>query len=171
MALIIGALILHGIAPGPMVVTKQPDLFWGVIASMFFGNLMLVIINMPLIGIWVRLLNVPYRMLYLIILVISSIGVYTVNNSAFDILLTIGIGFVGYLLRKFGAEPAPLLMGFVLGGPMEENLRRSLIISHGDYMVFLERPISLAFLIASFGLLLSVALPFIKSRRETIFTE
>jgi putative tricarboxylic transport membrane protein len=171
MALIIGALILHGIAPGPMVVTKQPDLFWGVIASMFFGNLMLVIINMPLIGIWVRLLNVPYRMLYLIILVISSIGVYTVNNSAFDVLLTIGIGFLGYLLRKFGAEPAPLLMGFVLGGPMEENLRRSLIISHGDYMVFLQRPISLIFLIAAFGLLLSVAVPFIKKRRQTIFTE
>jgi putative tricarboxylic transport membrane protein len=171
MALIIGALILHGIAPGPMVVTKQPDLFWGVIASMFFGNLMLVIINMPLIGIWVRLLNVPYRMLYLIILIISSIGVYTVNNSAFDVLLTIGIGFLGYLLRKFGAEPAPLLMGFVLGGPMEENLRRSLIISHGDYMVFLQRPISLAFLIASVVLLISVAIPFIKSRREKVFVE
>ena len=171
MALIIGALILNGIAPGPMVVTKQPDLFWGVIASMFFGNLMLVIINMPLIGLWVRLLNVPYRMLYLIILVISSIGVYTVNNSAFDILLMIGIGFFGYLLRKFGAEPAPLLMGFVLGGPMEENLRRSLIISHGDYMVFLERPISLAFLLASLALLVSVAVPFIKSRRETVFVE
>jgi putative tricarboxylic transport membrane protein len=171
MALIIGALILHGVAPGPMVVTKQPDLFWGLIASMFFGNIMLVIINMPLIGLWVRLLNVPYRMLFLIILVISSIGVYSVNNSAFDILLTVGVGFLGYLLRKLGAEPAPLLMGFVLGGPMEENLRRSLIISRGDYMVFLERPISCGFLLVAMVLLASVALPFIKKRRATVFEE
>jgi putative tricarboxylic transport membrane protein len=171
MALIIGALILHGVAPGPMVVTKQPDLFWGVIASMFFGNIMLVIINMPLIGLWVRLLNVPYRMLFLIILVISSIGVYSVNNSAFDIFLTVGVGFLGYLLRKLGAEPAPLLMGFVLGGPMEENLRRSLIISRGDYMVFVERPISCGFLLVAVVLLASVALPFINKRRAKVFEE
>lgn len=171
MALIIGALILHGVTPGPMVMIKQPDLFWGVIASMFFGNLMLVIINLPMVGLWVRLLNVPYRLLFLIILVVSAIGVYSVNNSAFDIYMTIGIGLLGYLLRKFGAEPAPLLMGFVLGGPMEENLRRSLIVSHGDYAVFFTRPISLAFLLGAAALMISVALPFIQSRRNEVFEE
>lgn len=171
MALMIGALTLHGIAPGPMVITKQPDLFWGLIASMFFGNMMLVVINLPMIGLWVRLLKIPYRMLFLIILVISAIGVYSVNNSAFDVYLTLGFGLLGYILRKLDAEPAPLLMGFVLGQPMEENIRRSLIISKGDFMVFLERPISLVLLLVSAALLVSVAMPYIRQRRTEVFRE
>ncbi|MDB5508083.1 MAG: putative tricarboxylic transport rane protein [Hyphomicrobiales bacterium] len=171
MALMIGALTLHGIAPGPMVLTRQPDLFWGLIASMFIGNLMLVVINLPMIGLWVKLLNIPYRMLFLVILVISGIGVYSVNNSVFDVYLTLAFGLLGYILRKLDAEPAPLLMGFVLGPPMEENIRRSLIISQGDFMVFLQRPISLTLLLAAAALLISVALPFIRKRRVEVFKD
>ncbi|MGQ7793152.1 tripartite tricarboxylate transporter permease [Faunimonas sp. B44] len=171
MALMVGALILHGITPGPTVLTRQPDLFWGLIASMFVGNVMLVIINLPMIGLWVRLLLVPYRLLFLLILVISAIGIYSVSNSPFDLYLTIGFGILGYLLRKLDAEPAPLLMGFVLGPMLEENFRRSLIISRGDMMVFLERPISLALLVLSVALLISVAMPAIRRRREEVFQE
>ncbi|MYZ49118.1 tripartite tricarboxylate transporter permease [Propylenella binzhouense] len=171
MALMVGALILHGITPGPTVITRQPDLFWGLIASMFVGNVMLIIINLPMIGIWVRLLLVPYRLLFLLILVISSIGIYSVNNSPFDLYLTIGFGILGYLLRKLDAEPAPLLMGFVLGPMMEENFRRSLIISRGDPLVFLQRPISLVLLVMSLALLITVAMPAIRRRREEVFQE
>jgi putative tricarboxylic transport membrane protein len=171
MALMVGALTLHGIAPGPNVITRQPDLFWGLVASMFIGNVMLVIINLPMIGLWVRLLRLPYRFLFLLIVIISSIGVYSVSNSVFDIYLMIGFGLLGYLLRKLDAEPAPMLMGFVLGPMIEENFRRSMITGRGDPMVFLERPISLAFLLLSLALLISVALPFIRKRREEIFQD
>ncbi|MFG1357571.1 tripartite tricarboxylate transporter permease [Xanthobacter tagetidis DSM 11602] len=171
MALMVGALTLHGIAPGPNVITRQPDLFWGLVASMFVGNLMLIIINLPMIGLWVRLLRLPYRFLFLLIVVVSAIGVYSVNNSVFDIYLMIGFGLLGYLLRKLDAEPAPMLMGFVLGPMLEENFRRSMITGRGDPMVFLERPISLAFLLLSVALLISVALPFIRKRREEIFQD
>jgi putative tricarboxylic transport membrane protein len=171
MALMIGALTLHGIAPGPMVISRQPDLFWGLIASMFIGNLMLVIINLPMIGIWVKLLAVPYRLLYLIILVICAIGVYSVNNSSFDIYMTVGFTLLGYILRKLNAEPAPLLMGFVLGPMLEENFRRSLITAHGNAMVFFERPISLVLLIMSVALLLSIAVPSIVRWRGEVFKE
>ncbi len=171
MALMVGALTLHGIAPGPMIISRQPDLFWGLIASMFLGNAMLVIINLPMIGIWVRLLAVPYRILYLIIAVICAIGVYSVNNSAFDVYMTIGFTLLGYVLRKLDAEPAPLLMGFVLGPMVEENFRRSLITSHGDPMVFLQRPISLALLLISAGLLISIVVPQVRKRRVEVFQE
>lgn len=169
MALMIGALTLYGIAPGPMVITRQPDLFWGLIASMFIGNIMLIIINMPMIGIWVKLLSIPYRVLFLVILIISSIGIYSVNNSPFDIYLAIAFGLLGYLLRKLDCEPAPLLMGFVLGPMLEENFRRSMILSRGDPLVFFERPISLTLLLLSVILLVLVALPSLQRRREEVF--
>jgi len=171
MALLVGALTLHGIAPGPTIISRQPDLFWGLIASMFIGNAMLVIINLPMIGLWVRLLNVPYRILYLVIAVICAIGVYSVNNSSFDVYMTIGFTALGYILRKLDAEPAPLLMGFVLGPMVEENFRRSLITSHGDPMVFLQRPISLALLLLSAALLISIVMPSISKRRQEVFQE
>ena len=171
MALLVGALTLHGIAPGPLIISRQPDLFWGLIASMFIGNVMLVIINLPMIGIWVRLLNVPYRILYLVILVVCAIGVYSVNNSSFDVYLTIGFTALGYILRKLDAEPAPLLMGFVLGPMVEENFRRSLITAHGDPMVFLQRPISLVLLLLSAALLISMVTPTIGKRRQEVFQE
>lgn len=171
MALLVGALTLHGIAPGPTIISRQPDLFWGLIASMFIGNAMLVIINLPLIGLWVRLLNVPYRILYLVIAVVCAIGVYSVNNSSFDIYMTVGFTALGYILRKLDAEPAPLLMGFVLGPMVEENFRRSLITSHGDPMVFLQRPISLVLLLLSAALLISIVMPSISRRRQEVFQE
>lgn len=171
MALMIGALTLHGIAPGPNVIMRQPDLFWGLIVSMFVGNVMLIIINLPMIGLWVRLLRIPYRLLFLFIIVISAIGVYSVNNSPFDIYLMIGFGLLGYLLRKFNAEPAPMLMGFVLGPMLEENFRRSMLTSRGDLMIFLERPISLGLLVISALLLVSIALPSIRAGREDVFQE
>jgi putative tricarboxylic transport membrane protein len=171
MALMVGALTLHGIAPGPMMISRQPDLFWGLIASMFLGNAMLVIINLPMIGIWVRLLAVPYSILYLVIVVICAIGVYSVSNSSFDVYMTVGFTLLGYVLRKLGAEPAPLLMGFVLGPMVEENFRRSLITSHGDVTVFLQRPISLALLLVSAVLLISMVMPAIRRRRVEVFQE
>lgn len=171
MALMVGALTLHGIAPGPMIISRQPELFWGLIASMFIGNAMLVIINLPLIGIWVRLLAVPYRVLFLVICVICAIGVYSVNNSSFDVYLTVGFTLLGYVLRKLQAEPAPLLMGFVLGPQVEENFRRSLISSHGNPAVFLERPISCVLLLASVVLMVSMILPAVARRRQEVFQE
>lgn len=171
MALMIGALTLHGIAPGPMVISRQPDLFWGLVASMFIGNVMLIIINLPMIGIWVRLLAVPYRLLFLIILVICAIGVFSVNNSSFDIYMTVGFTLLGYILRKLNAEAAPLLMGFVLGPMLEENFRRSLITAHGHATIFLERPISLFLLVLSALLLISIAAPSIVRWRGEVFKE
>jgi putative tricarboxylic transport membrane protein len=171
MALMIGALTLHGIAPGPMVISRQPDLFWGLIASMFIGNLMLVFINLPMIGLWIKLLQVPYRTLFLLILVISAIGIYSVNNSVFDVYLTAGFGLLGYVLRKLDCEPAPLLMGFVLGPSLEENFRRALIVADGNFGVFVQRPISLVLLAIAALLLLSVAMPYVRRRRVEVFQE
>src|SRR5690606_11760460 len=171
MALMIGALTLHGIAPGPNVIVRQPDLFWGLIVSMFVGNVVLVIINLPRIGLWVKLLQIPYRLLFLFIVVISAIGVYSVNTSPFDIYLMIGFGLLGYLLRKFNAEPAPMLMGFVLGPMLEENFRRAMLTSRGDLMIFVERPISLGLLIISVLLIISIALPSVRAGREDVFQE
>jgi putative tricarboxylic transport membrane protein len=171
MALMIGALTIHGIQPGPQVMTERPTLFWGMVASMWIGNLLLVIINLPLIGIWVQLLRVPYRLLYLAILLFSAIGVYTVNNSTFEVLLTALFGVLGYIFIRLEMEPAPMLLGFVLGPLMEENLRRAMRISGGDPMIFVERPISLGLLIAAFILLILVALPMIRAKREEAFQE
>lgn len=153
MALILGALIVHGIAPGPQVMTQRPDLFWGLIASMWLGNAMLLVLNLPLVGLWVRLLSVPYRFLFPAILAFMAIGVYSINNSSLDVALTIAFGLVGYVFIKLKCEPAPLILAFVLGPLMEENLRRALLISHGDPSVFLTEPISAAFLAAAAVLL------------------
>ena len=171
MALMIGALTIHGIQPGPQVMTERPSLFWGMVASMWLGNLMLVVINLPLIGIWVQLLKVPYRVLYLAILLFCAIGVYTLNNSAFEVMLTAGFGVLGYVLLRLECEPAPMLLGFILGPLMEENLRRAMRISGGDPMIFVNRPISLGLLIAAAFLLLLVALPAIRGKRDEVFQE
>jgi TctA family transporter len=164
-------MMIHGIQPGPQVMTKQPDLFWGLIASMWIGNLMLIVINLPLIGIWVRLLSVPYRLLFPAILLFCCIGVYSLNNSAFEVGLTALFGLIGYFFLKTGCEGAPLLLGFVLGPMMEENLRRALLLAHGDATVFLTRPISATLLGLSALLLLAVVLPAVKSTREKAFQE
>jgi TctA family transporter len=171
MALMMGAMIIQGIQPGAAVMSARPELFWGMVASMWIGNLMLLVINLPLIGMWVQLLRVPYRFLYLAILLFCGIGVYTVNNSSAAVLLAAFFGVAGYVFYKLECEPAPLVLGFVLGPLMEENLRRAMRISGGDPMIFVNRPISLGLLIASLLLLLIVALPAIRSKREEVFQE
>jgi TctA family transporter len=171
MALMIGAMMIHGIQPGPQVMLKQPDLFWGLVASMWIGNLMLVVINLPMIGIWVRLLALPYRMLFPAIMLFCCIGVYSLNNSMFEVGLTALFGLIGYFFLKVGCEPAPLLLGFILGPLMEENLRRALLLAHGDATVFFTRPLSLALLLLAAFLLLIVVLPAVKSVREKAFQE
>jgi TctA family transporter len=171
MALMIGALTIHGIQPGPQIMSERPGLFWGMIASMWIGNAMLLVINLPLIGIWVQLLKVPYRFLYLAILLFCGIGVYTVGNSSAAVLLAAFFGVVGFVLTKLDCEPAPMILGFVLGPLMEENLRKAMRISGGDPVIFVERPISLGLLIAAAALCLLVALPVIRSKREEAFQE
>ena len=168
MALMLGALMIHGIAPGPTVMTQRPDLFWGLIASMWVGNLMLVVLNLPLIGLWVSLLKVPYRLLFPAIMVFSAIGIFSLNNSPFELYLTAGFGLVGFLWMKLDCSPAPMLLGFVLGPMLEENLRRALVISRGDPLVFVTRPISLAFVIATVLILIMMAAPAIRKRRGDI---
>ncbi|WP_439683177.1 TctA family transporter [Cupriavidus oxalaticus] len=171
MALMVGAMTIHNIQPGPQVMTSNPALFWGLIASMWIGNLMLIVLNLPLIGIWVKLLKVPYRYLYPAILTFCCIGVYSVQNTTFDVFQTAAFGVVGYLFIKLRCEPAPLLLGFVLGPMMEENFRRSLLLSRGDFSVFVTRPLSLGLLIAAAMLVVIVALPSIKAKREEAFQE
>ncbi len=171
MALMVGAMTIHGIVPGPQVMTKNPNLFWGMIASMWVGNLMLLIINLPLVGMWVRLLKVPYRLMFPAILMFCCIGIYSINSLPTDVMFIAFFGLIGYALIKFGFEPAPLLLGFVLGKLMEENLRRALIISRGDMMTFLERPVSLGLLIVAVLLLAIALLPTIRKGRDEVFTE
>src|SRR5712672_474820 len=171
MALMIGALMIQGIQPGPQVMTKQPELFWGVIASMWIGNLMLIIINLPLIGIWVSLLRVPYHFLFPAIVVFCAIGAYSVGNSLFDLWLMLGFGLVGYFFIKIGVEPAPFVLGFVLGPMLEENFRRAMLIASGDFFVFLERPISAVLLAVSALLLASLLVPEIRRKREVLKEE
>jgi TctA family transporter len=171
MALMVGAMTIHNIQPGPQVMTSNPALFWGLIASMWIGNVMLILLNLPLIGIWVKLLKIPYRLLYPAILVFCCIGVYTVNNSVFDVFITAGFGVIGYMFFKFGCEPAPLLLGFVLGPMMEENFRRALLLSRGDFTTFITRPLSLGLLVAAALLVVIVALPAIKKSRQEVFSE
>jgi putative tricarboxylic transport membrane protein len=171
MALMVGAMMIHGVAPGPQVATQNPDLFWGVIVSMWIGNLMLVILNLPLIGFWVQLLRLPYRLLYPAILLFGAIGVYSLNNSVVDVLLSAGFGVFGYLLIRLECEPAPLLLGLVLGPLMEENLRRAMLISRGDATVFLTKPISLALLLTAVGLLILVLSPAVRRTRAQAFQE
>jgi putative tricarboxylic transport membrane protein len=171
MALMIGAMTIQGIIPGPQVMIKQPDLFWGLIASMWVGNLMLVVINLPLVGLWVRLLRVPYRLLYPAIIAFCCIGGYSVNNSPFDVVITGIFGVAGYWFMKHDFEPAPMLLGLVLGPLMEENLRRAMVISGGDATVFLTRPISAALLAVAAVLLVIAVMPMISRRREEVFVE
>jgi putative tricarboxylic transport membrane protein len=168
MALMLGALTIQGIAPGPQVMTQRPDLFWGLVASMWIGNAMLVILNLPLIGMWVMLLKVPYRMLFPAIMAFSCIGIYSVNNSPMELYLTALFGVVGFVWAKLDMPPAPMLLGFVLGPLMEENLRRALLISRGDATVFVTRPISLGFIIATVLILVVMLMPAVKARRAEI---
>ena len=171
MALMIGAMIIHGIQPGPQIMTAKPELFWGMVASMWVGNFMLVVLNLPLIGMWVKLLTVPYRLLYPAILIFCCIGVYSISNAWMDVLLAALFGFIGYVFSKLDCEAAPLLLGFVLGPMMEENLRRALLLSRGDPMVFVQRPISLTLLVLSVILIAIVLSPAIRSKREEAFVE
>jgi TctA family transporter len=168
MALMLGALIIHGIAPGPTVMIQRPDLFWGLIASMWIGNLMLVFLNLPLIGLWVSLLKVPYRLLFPSIMVFSSIGIYSLNNSPFDLYLTALFGIVGFLWMKLDCPPAPMLLGFVLGPMMEENLRRAMLLSRGNPVVFLTHPISLGFIIATVLIVVGMLMPALRKRGRGI---
>ncbi len=171
MALMVGALIIHNIQPGPQVMTKNPELFWGLIASMWLGNLMLVVLNLPLIGIWVKLLSVPYRLLYPAILLCCTIGAFSTNNNMFDVWVAIVFGILGFIFMKLGCEPAPLLLGYILGPMLEENLRRALVLSRGDFTVFVTRPISLVMLLVAAGLVFLIVAPAIRKKRETVFAE
>jgi TctA family transporter len=170
----IGALMIQGIAPGPQVMTDKPELFWGLIASMWLGNAMLVILNLPLIGIWIKLLTVPYRYLFPAILIFMAVGVFSLSNNPWDCLMMAAFGFFGYVCVKLECEPAPLILGFILGPLMEENLRRAMLLSRGDATVFfnpVDKPISFGFLVASVVLLAVIALPNIRKKREAVFVE
>ncbi len=171
MALMVGAMTIHNIQPGPQVMTSNPALFWGLIASMWVGNLMLVVLNLPLIGMWIKLLQVPYRILYPAILLFCSIGVYSINNTNVDIMLTVFFGLIGIIFVKLDCEPAPLLLGFVLGPMMEENLRRALLLSRGDPTVFFTRPLSLVMLLMAAALVLIIVLPNVRKTRAVAFQE
>ena len=171
MALMVGAMTIHNIQPGPQVMTSNPELFWGLIASMWIGNAMLIILNLPLIGMWIKLLTVPYRFLFPAIVLFCAIGVYSTNNNTFDIWMVAGFGFIGYMFNKLGMEPAPLLLGFILGPMMEENLRRALLLSRGDWTVFVTRGLSASLLAAAVLMLVIVLLPAVKSKRKEAFVE
>jgi putative tricarboxylic transport membrane protein len=171
MALMVGAMTIHNIQPGPQVMTSNPQLFWGLIASMWIGNAMLIILNLPLIGMWIKLLTVPYRWLFPAIVLFCAIGVYSTNNNTWDIWMVAIFGVIGYAFIKLGAEPAPLLLGFILGPMMEENLRRALLLSRGDWSVLVTRPLSAGLLAAALLLVVIVMLPAIKSKREEAFQE
>ena len=171
MALMVGAMTIHNIQPGPQVMTSNPELFWGLIASMWIGNLMLIILNLPLIGMWIKLLSVPYRWLFPSIVLFCALGVYTTNNNTFDIWMVALFGAIGYGFIKLGVEPAPLLLGFILGPMMEENLRRALLLSRGDWSVLVTRPLSASLLAVAAVLLIIVLLPSVKAKREEAFVE
>jgi TctA family transporter len=171
MALMIGAMIIQGIQPGPSVITEQPKLFWGIIVSMWIGNLFLVILNLPMIGMWVRIVSVPYQMLYPAILVFCGIGVFSLNNTEFDIYAMAVFGVLGYLFVKLDCEPAPMLLAYILGPMMEEYMRRALLLSRGDPMVFLRRPISATLLALGALAIIVASLPAIYKKREEAFSE
>ena len=171
MALMVGAMTIHNIQPGPQVMTSNPELFWGLIASMWIGNLMLIVLNLPMIGIWIKLLTIPYKWLFPSIVLFCAVGVYSENNNTFDVWMVAIFGIVGYLFLKLKCEPAPLLLGFILGPMMEENLRRALLLSRGDWSVFVTRPLSAGLLIAAALLLVLVLLPSVKAKREEAFVE
>jgi TctA family transporter len=171
MAMMIGGMMIHGIIPGPQVMEQKPGLFWGMIVSMWLGNLMLIVLNLPLIGIWVRMLLVPYRLLAIAIMFFCCIGVYSLNNSANEVLFICFFGIIGYILMKLDCEPAPLLLGFLLGPRMEVYMRRAMLLSRGDPWVFLQRPLSLSFLVIATVLLIFIVLPNVRKVREVAFRE
>jgi len=171
MALLLGAFIVHGLQPGPLLMVQNPNIFWGIVASMYIGNIMLLILNLPLIGLWVQVLKIPYKILFPMILLFCLIGVYSTSSSIFDLYVMIGFGVLGYLMRKFEYEPAPLVLAFVLGQIMENNLRKALIISNGEFSTFIERPISLVCLILAAAILLSPLLPKMRARRKELAVE
>ncbi|WP_425485782.1 tripartite tricarboxylate transporter permease [Ancylobacter tetraedralis] len=171
MALMVGAMMIHGITPGPQIMRTEPDLFWGVVASMWIGNAMLLVLNMPLVGLWVKLLRIPYRLLYPAIILFSCIGIYSVSNSSVDLIAAAVFGLLGFVLVALRFEPAPLLLGFILGPMMEENLRRALTLSRGDPTVFVREPISVVLLIAAAALLIVIILPTVRVNREKVFAE
>ena len=168
MALLLGAFIIHNVEPGPLLMTQHPEVFWGVVASMYIGNAMLLVLNLPLIGMWVQVLRVPYRILFPLILLFCVVGVYSVNNAVFDLYVMIAFGLLGYLMKKFGYEPAPLVLAFVLGPMLENNLRKALIIAQGDFSTFITRPISAVCLLLAAALLFSAVLPKLRQKREQI---
>ena len=169
MALMVAAMMIHNIQPGPQVMTSNPKLFWGLIVSMWIGNLFLVILNLPLVGMWVKLLSVPYRIMYPAILLFCCIGAYSINNNVFDVFMTIPFAILGYVFKKLDCEPAPMLLGFVLGKLMEEYLRRAMTISRGDWTVFVTRPLSATLLACAAVLLIIVFLPAISKKRQEAF--
>src|SRR3977135_2500149 len=171
MALMVGAMTIHGIVPGPQVMQKQPELVWGMIASMWIGTLMLIVINLPLVGIWVRLLRVPYRLMFPSIVIFCAIGIYSINNAPVDVVLAGAFGLLGYWLIQHDFEPAPLLLGMVLGPLMEENLRRALLISRGDWTVFVTRPLSAVLMATAAFLLVLALLPSLRKKRDEVFVE
>jgi TctA family transporter len=171
MALMAGAMLMQGIQPGPSVIHEQPELFWGLIVSMWIGNLMLVMLNLPLVGVWVKLLTIPYEYLYLAIAVFCCVGVYSLNNSPFDVYVMVVFGFIGYAFRRLGAEPAPFIMGMILGPMMEEFLRRSMQLSRGDPMIFLQRPLSAALLLVAVAAVVIVAIPSIGKKKDIALEE
>ena len=171
MALIFGALIMHGIQPGPTVMTRNPELFWGVVASMFVGNVMLVALNLPLVGVWMRLLAVPYRWLFPCIIMFCAFGNYTVNSNVMDVYVCAAIGVLGYVLAKLDCPPAPMVLGYVLGPMMEEYMRRALLLSGGDAMVFFRSPLSLFFIASAVLLLISMAMPAVRRKKSIAYEE
>ena len=171
MALMYGAFIIHGIQPGPNVIRAEPELFWGLIVSMWVGNLFLVLLNLPLIGIWVKMLTIPYKILFPAIIAFASIGTFSLALNPFDVFAIAVFGVLGYGLIKLGCEPAPLLLGFILGPLLEDHLRRALIISRGDPSVFVTRPVSAVFLAMALGALVLAVLPAIRAKREVVFAE
>jgi putative tricarboxylic transport membrane protein len=171
MALMMGAMVIQGIAPGTAVITERPELFWGMVASMWIGNLMLIVINLPLIGLWVRMLRVPYRILFPAILVLCCVGAYSVQQTPMVLMLTAAFALLGYIFLKLGCEAAPFILGFVLGPLMEENLRRAMQTSGGDPTIFLTRPISLGLILATVGLVLLIVVPRFRKTREAAFQE
>jgi TctA family transporter len=164
-------MIIQGVTPGPTIIKDHPDIFWGLIVSMWIGNFFLVVLNLPMIGVWIRMITIPYHLLYPAILVLCAIGVFSLNNSGFDIYMMALFGLFGYVCAKFGAEPAPMLLGFIIGPMMEEYLRRALLLSKSDPMVFVERPISATMLaIAAFAMVMVLA-PSLRKKREEAFQE
>jgi putative tricarboxylic transport membrane protein len=167
-ALLLGAFMLHGIRPGPLMMEQHPDIFWGIVTSMYIGNLMLLVFNLPMIGVWVQILRVPYKVLFPLVLLFCLIGSYSVNSSAFDVFTMVLFGIIGYVFRKMGFDGAPLVLAFILGSMLENALRQSLIISRGSFLIFLTRPIALGFLIATLALFLSNLSLFFRKKRKAL---